>query len=53
VDNDGGIRFIDFRGGEGEDRVVSSREEEDGVVFRSREREGEEEEEEEDVTTAV
>jgi hypothetical protein len=46
-----GIGFVDFRGKEGEDGVVSSREEENRVVFRGRE--GEEEEEEEDIAIAV
>jgi hypothetical protein len=50
-DNNKGIRFMDFRGREKEDKVVSGREEEDRVVFRGRE--GEEEEEEEDITIAV
>ena len=52
-DDDGGIGFVDFGSGEREDGVVSSKEEEDGVVFRGGEGEGEEEEEEEDIATAV
>jgi len=52
-DDDGSIRFMDFKDREGEDGVVSSKKEEDRVIFKDKEGEGEEEEEEEDIATAV
>jgi len=44
---------MDFKDREGEDGVVSSKKEEDRVIFKDKEGEGEEEEEEEDIITAV